>query len=169
MSTRLTLADRWRRWSYLQDVELWLWDMPGARRRTLLRELRANLADAAADQGMAEAIAELGPARPLARSYLDSEPRSGPRWATGAFAALAALAVGLFGYAIYTIGMLDALGAGGGGRVAVDALGVRVDAVHTADEISAGFTGLSWPWILAIAVSWAVGARLWRLFRRTAT
>ncbi|MFT3876510.1 MAG: hypothetical protein QM708_08830 [Propioniciclava sp.] len=166
MSTHLTLSDRWRRWSYLQDVDLWLSPLSGRQRRTIKDELKRNLAEAAGENGMAEAIAELGTARSLARAYLDEEPRRGPNWFAGAIGAVITFGLGLYAVMIYTFGMLDALGASGGGTATVDALGVRIDAINTAHEISANYGGFSWVWLLAVVLVWLVSARAWRLFAR---
>ncbi len=168
MNTQLNLADRWRRWSYLQDVDLWLSGLPRHRRRAILTELRANLAEAAAAVGMSEAIAELGTARSLARSYLDEEPRRGPDWMSGATGAVIALGLGMYALMIYVFGMLDALNGVGGGTVTGNALGVRVRATHTTAEISASFSGFSWIWCGAVIVVWLLCARVWRLLRRPA-
>ena len=78
MSAALSMADRVRRWSYLQDLELWLEPMANRRRREIVRELRSSTADAAADVGMAQAISDLGRPRDLAREYVNAEPRRRP-------------------------------------------------------------------------------------------
>lgn len=165
MNAHLTLSDRWRRWSYLQDVDLWLSALPRRRRRTILGELKLNLAEASAVTGMPEAIAELGSARSLARSYLSEEPRRGPNWVAGAIGGAVTFGLGLYAVMIYTFGMLDALAGVGGGAATSDALGVRVHATHTAGEISAQYGGFSWVWFIAVVVVWLLCARVWRLGR----
>lgn len=166
MNTQLSLADRWRRWSYLQDVDLWMSTLPRGRRRTILNDLKLNLAEAAAVNGMPEAIAELGTARSLARSYLDEEPQQGPNWVAGAVGATIAFGLGLYALMIYVLGMLDALQSTGGGTATGNALGIRVEATNTAAEVSANFGGFSWIWLIAVVVVWLLSARSWRLFRR---
>ena len=92
MTRALSLADRWRRYWYLQGVELRLDAMPGRRRRAVLAELKANLEIAAAETGMTAALADLGRPVDLARQYLDQEPALRPHWNAGALAAGAVLA-----------------------------------------------------------------------------
>lgn len=166
MNAPLSLADRWRRWSYLQDVDLWMSTLPRGRRRTILSDLKLNLAETAAVTGMPEAIAELGTARSLARSYLDEEPRRGPNWVAGAVGGVLAFSLGLYALTIYVFGMLDALQSIGGGTATANAFGIRVEATHTASEISANFGGFSWVWLIAVVVTWLLSARTWRAFRR---
>lgn len=167
MSAKLTLLDRFRRWSYLQDVDLWLSALPGSQRRTILRDLRRNLADAARERGMASAIADLGPARRLAQEYLDGEPMNRPIWYQGAIAALAVLILTIAGFAVYSFGMLDALESSGAGTAQGSFLGVRIDAVAGPEEIGVAFRGFSWPTLIGCVLAWALAARIWRLARRT--
>lgn len=166
MSTKLTLLDRFRRWSYLQDVDLWLSSLPGSQRRTILRDLRANLGDAASDDGMERAIAALGPARQLAREYLESEPTSRPIWYQGAIAALVLVLLAVTGFAVYSFGMLDALEHSGAGAAQGAFLGVRIEAVARPEEIGVAFHGFSWPTLIGGVLAWALGCRIWRLVRR---
>lgn len=168
MSTKLTPIDRFRRWSYLQDVDLWLSALPGSQRRKILRDLRANLADAAREGGMATAIADLGPARPLAREYLESDPAGRPVWYQGAIAALVVLSLAVVGFAVYSFGMLDALEHSGAGAAQGAFLGVRIDAVARPEEIGVAFRGFSWPTLIGGLLAWALGCRIWRLARRPA-
>lgn len=170
MSIRLSVGDRWRRWDYLQDVDLWLSALPGPRRRAICRELRANLADAAQDIGMRAAIDELGPARDLARYYLDGEPRNRPIWYQGAIAALAVLVLSAAGFAVYTAGMLAAVSDSGAELAEGLFLGVRIVAESSADRLGAQFQGFSWPSLVGCLIAWLLGARVWRLRRhRSAT
>lgn len=159
----LPLADRIRRWSYLQDVELWLDPMPGRRRREVLRELRTNLADAAQDVGMARAIEDLGKPRALARSYLDTEPRRRPSWPLGVLGAGAVLAVALLALMAYAAGMADTLLATGGGTATGGFLGLRV--VTEASENGLGWEVSGWSWALSIAtvLGFLLASASWRL------
>jgi hypothetical protein len=165
MST-LTITDRLRRWSYLQDVSLWLDPMPGSRRREILRDLRANLGDAALDVGMDRAIEDLGRPRALAREYLQAEPRNRPVWAAGVVAAGAVLLVGMLGWLTYAFGMADALMSVGGGTAEGGYLGLRV--VTEAGPAVLGFetSGWSWPLTTAVLLALLLGARAWRLLAR---
>lgn len=49
--------------------------MPWGRRRQIVQELKANLAIASAEVGPEKALAQLGPAKELVASYLESEQR----------------------------------------------------------------------------------------------
>lgn len=163
MSTTLTLTDRLRRWSYLQDVELWLDPMPGRRRREVIRDLRANLADAASDVGMRRAIDDLGRPRALARAYVDGEPRRRPIWTVGVLAAGGVLLLAELVLLGYLGGMTDALLSSGGGTGSGSFFGVRVTTVGTADEMSWSFVGWSWPITIAALLAFLLGSRGWRL------
>lgn len=161
MST-LSLADRLRRWSYLQDVELWLDPMPGRRRREVLRDLRSNLADAAADVGMRQAIDDLGKPRALARSYLSTEPRRRPSWSLGVITAGLVLLVTMLVFFGYLAGMTDALLDGGGGTATGSFFGIAV-AVEASDTVLAGsFQGWSWPITVVAVLALLLGAQVWR-------
>jgi hypothetical protein len=163
---RLTLGDRWRRWSYLQDVEMWLSALPGSRRRSILRELHAGLQDASAERGMRAAIEDLGPARPLARGYLEVEPTDRPVWYQGAIAAMVVGGLWLFATAVYTFGMLDALLDAGADGATSSFLGLQIVADTSPGTLSAEFDGFSWPGLIAVVLAWFLGARAWRLARR---
>lgn len=161
MST-LTLGDRFRRWSYLQDVGLWLEPMSSRRRREIVRELRGNLADAAADVGMSQAIADLGKPRELARDFVQAEPRRRPNWSLGVLAlGVVALVAMLAGFS-YLAGMADGLLDTGGGTAEGSFLGLHVTTVATASELSWQLTGWSWPITIAGLIALLLGAQVWR-------
>lgn len=166
MSTDLTLGDRFRRWSYLQDVELWLDPMAGPRRREVLRELRTNLADAAADVGMARAIDDLGRPRVLARELVEAEPRRRPSWALGVLGAGAVLLIAMLAGMGYLSGMTDALLGVGGGTAEGSFLGIDVLTTATDSELSWEMSGWSWPIVVAMVLALLLSARAWRLVRR---
>lgn len=164
MSKHLTSGDRLRRWSYLQDVSLWLDPMSGSQRRAIVRELRTNLAEAAEHDGMRAAIADLGPARVLARAYVDGEPRRRPMWGVGA--TVTALVLGLFLYTglAYAAGLLDALSGVGGGAVAGNFLGITLDARVTAGGMWVEASGFSWFIAVVLVVTFLLVSRAWRQF-----
>lgn len=165
MST-LTLTDRLRRWSYLQDVELWLDPMPGKRRREVLRELRTNLADASADVGMAQAIEDLGKPRRLAREFVEAEPRQRPAWSLGVLGAGAVLFVAMLAGLSYMFGMSDALLGSGGGTAEGGFLGIRVLTTATENELSWSWSGWSWPITIVATLAFLLASASWRLLRR---
>lgn len=167
MTHPLSLADRWRRFWYLQSVELWLEPMPGRRRRAVLRELRTNLGEAAADVGMARALSDLGRPGVLARTFLDEEPPGRPRWVLGAVAASAVFAVWIYATLFYTLGMLDALDATGTTVPARGSfLGTAVTAVSSDQELSAGFDGLPWLPLLLMVLAFLLASRAWKALPR---
>lgn len=166
MST-LSLGDRLKRWSYLQDVSLWLEPMSGRRRREVVRELRGNLEDAATDVGMPQAIADLGKPRDLAREYVQAEPRKRPNWSLGVVALGAVLLVSILAGFSYLFGMSDALLDTGGGSASGSFLGLDVATVATDDELSWALTGWSWPITVAALLALLVGAQVWRALPRS--
>jgi hypothetical protein len=82
----MELLDRLRIERAVQMVDLWLGDLPRARRRAVRKELRADLLASAEEVGPREAVHRLGPLRRMAAGYLDAEfgdvgPR--PNWIRG--------------------------------------------------------------------------------------
>ena len=168
MTSPLSLPDRLRRWSYLQDVELWLDPMPGKRRREVIRDLRTNLADAAADVGMAQAIDDLGKPRALARSFLQTEPRRRPSWSLGVIGAATVWLVAMLCLGGYLAGMTDALLDGGGGTATGSFLGIRTVVEATDSVMSGQITGWSWPLAILMVIAFLVTSASWRLLTRPA-
>ncbi|WP_156252205.1 HAAS signaling domain-containing protein [Pseudactinotalea terrae] len=161
MST-LSLTDRLRRWSYLQDVELWLDPMSRRRRREVLHELRTNLADAAADVGMPRAIEDLGKPRALARELVEAEPRRRPSWSFGVLGAGAVLLIAMLAGMGYLFGLTDGVLGAGGGTVEGNFLGVHIVAVATDAELSWSLSGWSWPVTIAALIGFLVASAAWR-------
>lgn len=163
----LSLRDRWKRWNYLQWVDTWLVSLPRRRRREVLAELRQNLGAAAGDVGMTSAIVELGEPRALAASYLDTEPRRGPRWDAGLVAMLVVVTAWVIVTAVYVMGALGALGASEtADSVTLHFLGVRIVAENSSTALAAKFSG--WPWITLVSMllAFAIFSRCWRLLHR---
>jgi len=160
--TTLSIADRARRWSFLQDVSLWLEPMSSRRRREIVGELRTNLADAAADVGMQQAIADLGKPRDLARDFVQAEPRRRPNWTVGVLAVGAVLMVAIIAGFAYLAGMADALLDSGGGTAEGSFLGLHVVTEATDAALGWELTGWSWPITIASLLALLVGAQVWR-------
>jgi hypothetical protein len=158
----MSLPDRLRRWSYLQDVELWLDPMPARRRREVLRELRTNLADAAADVGMRAAIDDLGKPRDLAREYVKAEPRRRPSWSLGVLGAGAVALVAVLALMGYLAGMADALLDTGGGTATGGFLGLRVVTEATDGSLGWQISGWSWPIAVTAVLALLLCAQVWR-------
>lgn len=166
MSATLSLTDRFRRWSYLQDVELWLDPMPGRRRREVVRELRTNLADAAADVGMAQAIEDLGKPRDLAREFVKAEPRRRPSWSLGVLGVGAVLLVAMLAGMGYLSGMTDGVLGVGGGIAEGNFLGIHVLTTATDTGLAWELSGWSWPITILAAIAFLAASSSWRLIMR---
>lgn len=107
-TTRTRLTDTVRREAYLTRLSLFLDDLPRNRRRTIYRDLRADLAAAADEGGMAAAVRGLGPATVLAHGYREAEGRPLPRWTLGSLVAGGIATLWLLTTLTYAIGLLDA-------------------------------------------------------------
>ncbi|WP_163542827.1 HAAS signaling domain-containing protein [Occultella kanbiaonis] len=164
-TTTLSLAERWRRFVYLETVELFLDAMPRRRRRAVLAELRENLDAATADVALTAALADLGGPRQLAARYLESEPQGRPTWHIGTLAASIVFAVWLLGTVVYTFGMLDALLAQSQASATAEGsfFGVRILAEAGPEVLGAEFRGIAWPAVAAMVVVFGVFSRVWRL------
>ncbi len=82
-TARLRLTDRLRRNWYVTKIDFLAQDVPGGYRRAMRRELRSDLAAAAADVGMSQAVRDLGPASVLAHQLKLAEGRKLPHVWTG--------------------------------------------------------------------------------------
>ncbi|TDE97628.1 hypothetical protein EXU48_05495 [Occultella glacieicola] len=164
-TTTLSLADRWRRFTYVQTVELFLDAMPRRRRRAVLAELRENIDAATADVGLPTALADLGRPSDLAARYLESEPPDRPTWHIGALAASIVFAAWLLGTVVYTFGMLDALLALSPATSVAEGsfFGVGIRAEAGPEVLAAEFRGVSWPAVVAMVVIFGLFSRLWRV------
>jgi len=82
-TARLRLTDRLRRNWYVTKIDFLAQDVPGGYRRAMRRELQSDLAAAAADVGMSQAVRDLGPASVLAHQLKLAEGRKLPHVWTG--------------------------------------------------------------------------------------
>ncbi|MFV0254506.1 MAG: HAAS signaling domain-containing protein [Beutenbergiaceae bacterium] len=162
-NSSITLADRWRRWIFLQRLEVWLEPLGGKRRRAVLRDLKDSLADAADDSDMVSAIEDLGTPRSLARRYIDGEPKAGPTWFYGAIIASLAFAFFLYLGMGYSAGMLDALDSSGASSATGSFFGLRLDAFKTDSALGVEVSDFPWSILGFIVLAWVLGSRLWRL------
>ena len=163
----LTLRERWQRYWYLLHVEMWLDPMPRNRRKPVLRELKANLTAAAAEDGMNAAISDLGRPRALARQYLETEPRMRPTFYQGVFAVTAAIGLWVYALMIYVFGSLDTLLALDQTAPAeISFLGISITTEAHAEYLGATFSGFSWISLIAFVVIFLLFSRIWRLARR---
>jgi len=162
--TRPRLTDRIQREWYVTKVDILAQDVPGGYRKAMRRELRADLTAAAADVGMTQAVADLGPAAVLAHQLKGAEGRKLPHWWTGVIT---------FAIVLYSwIGMLlasanallvaaEQLADGRTVTVHTDWLGSTVSITHGAAELSAAVEFS----IVTVAVLVGVpllAARAWR-------
>lgn len=167
-STRLSLADRWRRYVYLSDVEMRLDALTRRDRKSILKDLRTNLADASADVGMAQAIHDLGTAATLAREYQDSEPRLHPTWGIGLFAATVTFIALTWFTLTYWAGAVDTLSQLGGGSSTAYFFGLPVrlwaDSGSLGAQINVGQGYFAWPQFAVVLLAYLLFARFWRLW-----
>lgn len=168
----LTLSDRWERYWYLDDVEMSLDALPRAQRKEILRDLKANLADAAMDVGMTQAIRDLGTPRALARQYQESEPRLHPTWGIGLTSAAVMFGVVVAFTMLYWLGATDALLQQGEGTMSTHVFGIPaqiwVDSGSIRSEIGIEGAGyIPWLHLTLIALAFCCGSRIWRLWRHT--
>lgn len=166
MSTRtLSPRDLLARERYLVRFGWTMQDYPRKEYKRIRRELRAEVTAAAADVGMAAALAGLGHPMVLGERYIAELGRRLPRWTTGAWAAGVAVAVVFYLFAAYAFGTLDTLEALGGGAVTRYPFGSETTFTFTSQEISVQ-SGTSWQWAAlylgVAAVAFGTGSRLWR-------
>ncbi|OIJ65391.1 hypothetical protein [Streptomyces mangrovisoli] len=79
MPHTVTLFDRLRIERLVWSLDQRLYDLPSRNRVARRREVRANLLEAAAEVGAAQAVRRLGSSRALADEYLAAELGEGPR------------------------------------------------------------------------------------------
>lgn len=167
----MSLRERCRIELVVQRLGWWFdWNrMRGRHRRAALREVRANLRDAAVAGDLGAAIERLGPARVLAEAYVEGEP-AGIRWRAGWFAALAA----------HTLVLWLAFAAAISFAEGVQAVGPETSAVYETDhsltlgegpllsfeQTERGFTFhlpfLGWPHLAAVVAAFLAFSRPWR-------
>lgn len=172
MSAHPTWFDRLRIELVVRTVDVLTSALPARSQRRIRDELRANLRAAAAEVGTAEAIRRLGPLRPLAAGYVETEHgpgNPGPRWMSALVwvfvAELVILAMVFAGHAAFMSGIETANEhpAGTYSWRGLDWLGFTVD-VGYADGEFRGFTMSITPWLLLYLVAAAaLGGRLWRM------
>ncbi len=168
----MRFVDRVRIEGAVQRFDFWL-DFRGVsrtRRRELRAELRGNLTDAAAEHGTTVALLGIGSPRTLAHDVAEASPAR-PRWAVGAYAALAFFVVLMTAWLFSVIGFVEGVEAGGAtGRAVTGELfpwGGKVTA-----EVGRDGSGLSVsatvPWAIWIGslVVLLVAAQPWRPLHR---
>lgn len=165
----LSVADRWRRDSYLQRLD---WHLEavvtGRERRSIIRSLRDELS---VDQRpMTTALADLGSPRALAARYADDPARLRPTWSIGVIWGGVAILAYWFSFALFTLGMLSVVEQSTLDEAHARFFFVDVLAFANEDGIGVGWSG-DVAWILVpiviIAVAVLVGARCWRALPRS--
>ena len=170
MPRKLTIFDRIRIERLVWTLDQRLYDLPRHSRIAKRREVRANLLEAAADQGAGEALRRIGSSRTLAREYLGAEFGDRPRhsWVGAAyFAALAPLLLN-FGLSEATNAYGQALTAAHAATGTFTWSGIsylQSPLTFTVDQGQVNWTGGAWTPI--VYVIWFAGTvvcgRLWRL------
>lgn len=163
-TARLRLTDRLRRNWYVTKIDFLAQDVPGGYRRAMRRELRSDLAAAAADVGMSQAVRDLGPASVLAHQLKLAEGRKLPHVWTGVIT----FAIILYAWAGMTMAtayaLLEAASQLGGDRVVTvhaSWLGTNVSVTNGPHLLSSQWepSGLTLAVLITVPL---VAARAWR-------
>lgn len=104
-TARLSKVDMVRRDWYLARLSLHIVGLPHKLEKSIRQQLRVDISDAAADQSMSGALAELGPPRVLAHEYLSAYGRPVPK----VWTAIVVFALMLYGGLFALISVLDGL------------------------------------------------------------
>lgn len=165
-TTRLSAGDSLRWDWYLIRFSWCMQDYPGRQYRRIKRELRAETRAAATEVGMRQALRDLGHPRVLAEGYIAAYGKRLPRYTTGIVAAGLAVALIVYLFTAYSVGVLDAIESMGGGSVTRYPFGSETVFTHTPQEISVASVG-SPGWLVVYGVTavvtFVVGSRLWRV------
>lgn len=165
----MNITEKVRLEAWLTRYDFWLDSrgVPLGVRSALGREMRANLTEAAADVGLAEALAGVGEPKDLATEAAETavDPTR-PTWLTGlgwAFtAALGYAVVMLLSFITFAQGV-QATGseAGRGWALLVPGMDVMV----SNSPSSFGFETEGFPWLLPVVavLGFLIGSRVWRL------
>lgn len=160
--------------SYLTRLDWHLEEqVPGAERRTILKDLRAEID--ADPRPVGEVLDDLGRPAALAQRYGEGRERRYPRWSAGTIAAGVALLLYWLVFFGYAAGMLGAVSSMGGGEATAVFLGIPVTAFDRPGEFGIGWTGdpaaglAGWAWLLVptvvVGVTFLLSSRIWRLGR----
>ncbi|MGC3955378.1 MAG: hypothetical protein QM804_14220 [Propionicimonas sp.] len=147
--------------------------VPGAERRTILKDLRAEIE--ADPRPVGEVLDDLGRPSALAQRYGEGRERRYPRWSAGVVAAAVALLLYWLVFFGFAAGMLAAIGSLGGGQATATFLGIPLIAFDRPGEYGIGWTGdaaaglAGWAWLLVpllvVGVTFLLSSRIWRLWR----
>lgn len=132
--------------------------------RTRVNELRANLAESAADGGVAAAIGRLGPPRVLAAEVAGA--RMVPSWSRGALWLAGAMAVGVFALVMSTSAFLAAVesAAAPGDTATWSTFFMTMTATSTHSGPPTFTLELPLVTLALLLVPFGLGARVWRLW-----
>lgn len=149
------------RFSFYLDIRF----IARKRRKELKGELRANLNEAQADQGMREALVGLGSIWVLAAQYR-SEGTDRPRWAFGFTVALSIFAAGTILAMLAALNWADGALALDSGAMVEGGLfpfpGSQVSVVDSGSGLSVAFA-LGWLPPALAAVGFVLAAKPWRI------
>lgn len=172
MPRKLTVLDRVRIERLVWALDQRLYDLPHTSRVAKRREVRANLLEATADHGVAEALRRVGGSRALAREYLGAEFGDRPHhsW-TGAAVFAALVPLFLFGgLSEVSDAYAQALTAGhaAAGTYTWGGVGyLQNPLTFTVDQGQGEVTQAGGAFTPVVYVLWAIGTvvcgRLWRL------
>jgi len=165
----MKLVDRLRTEYAVQRYDFWL-ELRGvrsSRRRELRRELRTNLAEAAADVGVTSALFGIGSPQQLAYAATEADA-SRPRWSLGAFWAVGTFSVLMVWMALTSLTIVQTVESAGVTE-AVDVqpfpwLGTTFTVESSPGALSAGVHA-PWQLIVGPLLAFLLVAQPWRLLR----
>jgi hypothetical protein len=176
MPRKLTALDRIRIECLVWALDQRLYDLPRHSRIAKRREVRANLLEAARDQGAREALRRIGSSHTLAREYLGAELGDRPHHSWIAAAYFAALMPLFLNFVLsevssaYTQALAAAHPAAVGTYTWSGVSYLQSPLTFTVDQGNVTQSGGAWTPI--VYVVWLVGTiacgRLWRLLNRPA-
>ncbi len=156
-----------REW-FLNKLDWGLRNLPSHDRRRIQRDLRRDVTATAAETGMRAAIADLGKSSELAHEYASGIDDAGPRYITGAKAAILTAGAILYLLMAYGMGTLDTLLAMGGGTRTTDAWGIQFHFFASENEFGVESSDVLPAFAVLLAISvvvFSLVSRIWRLGR----
>lgn len=172
-SRHLTLGDRARLWLAVQRYSYWLElrGSPGKERRLLIKELRANLDEAARERGVTQALFGIGSPKQLAYETQPLDPRR-PRWNLAGMWAVTVFALVTYSMILCGIAFVEGVEASGAFGRRIEAqifpwFGTTFMAQVEADR-GGLLVGMSHPWpqLVLPLLTFILVAQPWRLLRR---
>lgn len=170
-TSTLSPVDKVRRGWYLARLSMRLVGLPHRMERDIRHQLKVDITDAAADQGMQQALAQLGRPHILADEYLNAHGRPVPKVWTGIVVFALITYGGLFAMISVMDGLIDgALAADPAATVDISKSWLLSTAeVSMTNGVldSIGFTMTGWGLALIVLAPLA-STRFWRIWSKPA-